>query len=188
MQWTDERVGALLLGRRAIRVVPIPGSLSEEGGEPLFVGVRVLKGTEADECRLDAAQQLKILAKQKDLEPAELLELEPDLLRNEERRAIVFRAFVEDGDAREPKRFFPSIQAVRQLRVDTFQGFWDLYVEHEDQVSPGRGLDEAAIKELADAIPKGLRQKAIWALCEPGSRLRWLHSLAAQPETSATGS
>ena len=190
MQWKDDRVSALLLGRRAVRVIPFPGSVSEEGAEPLLVGVRILLESEIDEARLDAAQYVKNEAGKRKLDAAELLSIDAELLDREVQRAIVFRAYV-DADtvsAKEVARFFQSIQAVRQLDSVIFRALFDVYLDHHNYVNPLRELSEPEVRELADALSKGQTERAFLALYDAASLRRLVLSLAALRATSPTGS
>lgn len=196
MQWKDDRVSALLLGRRAVRVIPFPGSVSEEGAEPLLVGVRLLTGTLIDQCRIDAAQYIKNKAKAAEMEIHELLQIESvgrerSMSTDELYRAMVFRAYIhpDDVEKKDPRSIFGSLQEVRGIDADIFEQLWEAYLDHQQYVSPRKSLEDVDVMELADALGKGpLREKAILALCEPGSRLRLLLTLAAQRATSPTGS
>jgi hypothetical protein len=197
MKWNDPRIRALLLGRRAIRVVPFPGSFSEEGDEPLLVGVRVLLESEIDQCRLDAIEYANAKAKRLKLSPAEMLAIDSEIVDREVQRAIVFRAFLDaetvgqggdefsdsekrSGGAKGPAPFFPALQAVRQLDAVMLLALSTLYLEHVEYVNPYRSLSEAEVEELADALSKGQQAPAMWERFDSDSLRRLLRSLVSR--------
>lgn len=197
MKWNDPRLSALQLGRRAVRIVPFPGSFSEEGDEPLVVGVRVLLESEIDQCRLDAITYAHAKAKRLNLSPVEMLSIDSEIVDREVQRAIVFRAFVDadtldksdgDGKKKDPAPFFSTLQAVRQLDAVMLLCLSTLYLEHVDYVNPYRNLGEAEVEELADALSKGLPTKASWERFDSDSLRRLLRSLVSQLGKSPTGS
>ena len=180
----DDRVAAMLLGRRAIRVVPLPGFEPVEGEELPTVGVRILLESELDETRIDAVQYVDLIAKKHRLDARSMLEMDAEILDREVMRATVLRAFVEplDGNEKpgaEPKRFFESLARVRTLDSVILRAFFEVYLEHHDYVSPYRNLDEAGVKELADALSKGPNAAVSLALYDAATLRRLALSMAA---------
>lgn len=160
----DTRIREVLKGRRAVAAVPVPGMWSDPSA---MVGVRVLSGEEVDECKLDGNQYVMAKAKARGIDPVLLMQLDSELLDEEQRRAITFRAFVrvtEISGKWEPTRddkgelvpFFGSPQAVRQLDTVLLSTLFQIYLEHQQTVNPLRsmGADSDELRELADALKK----------------------------------
>lgn len=185
----DERIAAMLLGRRAVRPVPVPGFEAREGEEQPTVGVRILLESEIDEARLDAIQYVETQAKKRNLDSRHLLELDAELLDREVQRAIVQRAFVDVGSGgdikpgQEPAKFFESLARVRMLDSVLLRWFFDVYLDHQNYVSPYRSLSEDAVRELADALSKEPMSPAILAQFDADSLRRLVLSLVSRHAT-----
>lgn len=189
MSVKDEHVAAMLLGRRAIRVVPLPGFVPV-GDEPVpTIGVRILTEGDLDAARVDAIQYAELLARKRNIETRRMLELDAEILDRELQRAIVFRAFVEPTEAplkpgEEPKTFFDSITRIRQ-HVDSvlLKAFFEVYCEHQEFVSPYRSMNDDEAKELADTLSKEPNVGAFLALYDAPSLRRLVLTLVRQCAT-----
>jgi hypothetical protein len=184
--FSDERIRAMLRGRREVRVLPMPGT--EEGAGDT-VGVRVLLEQEVDEARLEALQYVNGMAKRYRLDARDMLSIDGELLDREIERQLVFRAFVDPDKPAEGdyKHFFGAPQAVRQLDTVLQRTLFHLYIDHQNYVSPLRGLDETEVQELAEALGKGRNAKATLALYDAPSLRSLVHILAARLATAPSG-
>lgn len=143
--FSDERVRAILQGRRNVRVYPLPFARDVE------VGVRVLADHEFDSARVEAQGYAKKIRAD--------LEIDPDFLEREARRQIIWRAFVDPADHTRP--FFPSDKDVRELDSEILRALFELYYEHQAWCSPLRHLSQDQAKELADALGKAPEPRAL---------------------------
>ena len=155
----DERIQKVLRGRREVVVVPFPGVEGEE------VGVRILTEEDIDAARADAAQHVELEAKRLKLDSLRLLSVDPEFMDREFQRQIIARAFfdAEDSpaDRSKSKPFFATARAVRQCDAPLVETLYQLYVVHQNSVSPLVELDAEDVKELADALSKGQTSMAI---------------------------
>jgi hypothetical protein len=173
--FTDERIAAMLRGRRQVFRVPFPGSADVE------VGFRILTDAELDHCRLEAARQAKKLGAD--------LDADPELLERLIERQIVWRACVDpDSDAEKPGAFFPSASDVATLDSVLVRELSNAYMEVQELVSPRVTLDEAGVKELVDALGKEPGATALLTRFAPPTLIACVRSLAARLRTSASSS
>lgn len=146
----DARIAEILMGRRAVRVYPLPFAREIE------VGVRLLSEQEIDEARLEAQRYVKKVNAD--------VSVDGDFIERETRRQIVWRAFVDAADKERP--FFASDALVRGLDAEMVTALFELYYEHQSWVSPLRNLDADGVKELADALGKASNAPALLLDCD----------------------
>lgn len=150
MDVTDERIAAMLRGRRAVRMVPLPGF--GEDSELVMVGIRVLTEEEIDAARAEATQYVRSLATKYRLDVREMLSVDAENLDREVQRQLVYRAFVDGSGEGEPKLFFNGIGRVRQLDSVMQQTLFTMYLDHQNYVNPLRGMDEDDVAGLVEAL------------------------------------
>lgn len=186
--FSDERIRAMLRGRRQIRELPMPGM---DEGDELMIGVRVLLEEEIDTARAEAIQYVNAVAKRHRLDSREMLSIDGELLDREIERQLVFRAFVnpDKGDEEEQdyKPFFKAPQAVRQLDSVLQRTLFHIYLDHQNYVSPLRGLDDHEAQELAEALGKGQSGTAMLGLCDAATLRSLVHTLAVQLQSALSG-
>jgi len=184
--FTDERVRALLKGRRAVRVYPLPSAAEDS---ELTIGVRALTGEEIDEARTEAVQYTEALAKRRKIDPRELQWVDGDPHQAEVQRQIVYRACVEpelrEGE-KEYRPFFPSVAALRQSDDTFVQMLWHLYHGHQRFANPYAGVDED-VAGIIDALKKTPERKAVLALYDAPTLLTLVATLVDQLASSPTG-
>ena len=182
MQFTDERVSAMLRGRRDVRLVPLPGF--GDDAEPVMVGIRILLEREIDEARAEAGQYVEALAKRYRLDARDMLSIDAENLDREVQRQLVFRAFVDtdkqpNGDYRP---FFVSPTAVRDLDSVFQQTLFNVYLDHLNYVSPLRGLGEQEVEELVEALGKGQELPGLLGLYDAPTLRTLVRILAYRPK------
>lgn len=184
--FSDERIRAMLRGRREVRVLPMPG-MSEDSD--VMVGVRVLTEEEIDACRAEAVQYINALAKRYRLDGRDMLTVDGELLDREIERQLVFRAFVDPdkGEHADYQPFFKSPQGVRQLDSVMQRTLFHVYLDHQNYVSPLRGLADGEAEGLADALGKGQNAKVALGLFDAPTLRTLVHTLAARLASSLTG-
>ncbi len=178
------RISKMLGGRRAVRVMQLPGIDADE--LVVDVGVRILTEEDIDECHLEAIQYIREKAKKIGLDSTDVLDVDPDILDRERMRGIVFKAFVEPkpDDHGNHKSFFPVQRAVRQLDTVIVKTLFDVYLDHQNYVSPLLTGNPDEIKELADALGKGLSSAVILSRYDAPTLRSLLHILAVELRTS----
>lgn len=190
---SDERIRAMLRGRRDVRVLPMPGFDPDSAdADAPTIGVRILLEDEIDAARLEALQFLGVVAKRYRLEAREMLSLDAEILDREIERQLVYRAFVDPtsagpDNASEYKAFFPAPQAVRQLDSVMQRTLFHCYLDHQNYVSPLRGFDDVEAEELAEALSKGQHAKATLALYDASSLRNLVHILAVRLASVLSG-
>jgi hypothetical protein len=187
MDFTDDRIRAMLRGRREVRVYPLPGADDEA---EFAVGIRVLTGEEIDDARTEATQYTQALAKRRKLDVQQLQWIDGDPHEAEVHRQIIYRACIDpdsvSSDA-EPKPFFPGVQAVRQID-DTFaQMLYQLYLSHQQWVNPYLGASQSEVTEIIEALKKTPERRAMLGLYDVPTLLTLAASMAAQLADSPTG-
>jgi len=182
MQAKDERVRAMLSGRRFVRVIPFPGS------DDISVGLRVLTEREIDEARLDAISYVRGEADKRRIDPVQMLAIDSQLVDREAERAMLFRACIDPETASDadPKRFFDTQERLRQIDSVIVKSLFEAYLDHQDYVSPYRLLSDDEARELADAISKGQSATALLAQFDAPMLRRLLRSMAALLSSAPT--
>lgn len=176
----DKRLQDVLKGKRAVAAVHYPG-------EPdIKMGIRILNDGEHDEAREAAAKYTAHRAKALLIEAPMLLTIDPEHTEPEIQRQIIFRAFIDLDGPKPPaitKPFFDTDTAIRQLPAVDREVLFQLYVEHQNAVSPLSTLDEEQTKELVDALKKGRASKALLALYDAPTLRILVGILASQRES-----
>ncbi|MCC7542354.1 MAG: hypothetical protein IT379_39415 [Deltaproteobacteria bacterium] len=168
--FTDERLQAILRGRRDVRRVPFPGA------DSVALGVRILLDVDLDHARIEAQRYVKKLGAD--------LDVDPELLDREIERQVIWRAFVVPDDPELPP-FFPSDRDVRVLDSVTVRALFNVYREHQEWVSPLVALDEGGQKALIDALGKGLEPEATFSAFDANTLRRLCLSMASQLRANA---
>lgn len=183
MDVTDERIKAMLRGRREVRMVPLPGF---GDGELIMVGIRVLTEEEVDAARAEATQYAKNLAAKYRIDAREMLSIDAEVLDREVQRQLVYRAFVnaEKGDG--DNRFFGAPQAVRQLDTVMQQTLFNMYLDHQNYVSPLRDLEDDEVAGIVAALKKTPETEALLGLYDARSLRSLSLTLAAELRTALT--
>lgn len=188
MKLDDNRIQAMLRGRRSVRLVPFPGFGADEAGSA-EVGVRILTEEEVDEARAEAAQYIGSLAKRYGVDAREFLSLDAETLDREVQRQIVTRAFLQpaaDGDGNR-KRFFPAAQGVRQLDTVLQDALFHLYLDHQNHVNPMHGLTEEDVAEIVEALGKEPEPPALLGLYDVRTLRSLVRILAVRLYSLLTG-
>lgn len=147
-RFSDEDVSKILLGPAAVSRVAFPMAQGIE------VGLRCLSDNEIDTARVQAHCYLEGICKRADLGLRSFVDIDPESLNREQQRQIIALAFV---DADKPERpFFDDAIQVRRLSSVVVARLWELYLDHQDKVNPYFNLSKEQLKELADALKKGL--------------------------------
>ncbi|MEQ8721041.1 MAG: hypothetical protein RID81_07175 [Sandaracinaceae bacterium] len=161
----DERIRAMLRGRRDVRRYPFPGL---EGVE---VGIRILSDDDLDNARLEAQRYSRKVKAD--------LEADPDFIARETERQIVWRSCVDPEDtSAEPRRFFPSDADVRTLDSVTVRTLLDSYMEHQEYVYPWNELDESEVGALVEALGKERTPGVLLAHFAPDTLRRCVRTMA----------
>jgi hypothetical protein len=174
VKFDDPIIAGYLLGRRAISRIQFPGLPNVE------IGVRVLTGEEIDQCRLAAAGYMK--KRRADLA------LDPDFFDRALQAELVASAFLDvDSHPDSPDVFFSSSDQVRKLDQAIQHTLFSAYLQHQDEISPLRRLNEDEIRELVNALGEGRSAEAILNACDAATLRVLLRSLAsALQETRQT--
>ncbi len=184
MDVTDERIRAMLRGRRDVRMVPLPGFGDDD--ELMMVGIRVLIEEEIDAARAEATQYARSLAAKYRLDAREMLSIDAENLDREVQRQLVYRAFVNPEAGGEPKPFFDGIGRVRQLDSVMLQTLFNMYLDHQNYVNPLRGLEQDDVSALVEALKKTPETEALLGLYDARSLRSLALTLAAELRTALT--
>lgn len=141
--FNDDRIRAMLAGRRSVQRVPFPGL----GLDAPMVGIRLMRDSEMDAARLQASRDCKTAGVD--------LEVDPEALDRLTERQIIWRSFVdpECGDD-DPPPYFPSYRDVASLDAVLVRSLFRAYLEVQDFISPRGSLSDAEVQELVDALGK----------------------------------
>jgi hypothetical protein len=183
--FSDERIRAMLRGRREVRVLPLPGMPEDSD---VTVGVRVLTEEEIDAARAEAVQYINTLAKRYRLDGRDMLTVDGELLDREIERQLVFRAFVDpDKGEGDYEPFFKTPQGVRQLDTVLQRTLFHMYLDHQNFVSPLRGLADPEAEGLAEALGKGQSGRVALGLLDAPTLRTLVHTMAAQLHSALSG-
>lgn len=151
MKITDDRIRAMLLGRRAFRVIQFPGA------PEIKVAVRLLSESEIDACRVAGQSMFLASCEKRKWSPEKAIQIDPLMHTRYVDRQIVWRAFFDPDtiSAKTPEPFFPSETDVAELDSVMTSDLLAAYVEHQDLVTPGRTLGAEEVDALIDAMGKG---------------------------------
>lgn len=163
MNVRDERVQAVLAGRRAIREIPFPGDPS------ITIGIRLLSEAKIDDARLDALEYVEQRAKKADAKLDSLLSHDPDTYSREHERQVLWRALFDYStrDEKDPAPFFPSMREFREVDGSIVSQLWEHYQDLLDAVDPKLRLTEEQAEELIDALGKGQTEPVLLAQFGP---------------------
>lgn len=189
MEFSDDRFRAMMRGRREILAVPFPGMDFDDSESK--VGIRILLDEEVDQAYADAVQHIGVVAKNLRTTPLALLEANAELLDRENRRQLVFRAYLNVSAEEQPspdqaKRFFPSPTAVRQLDSELVDTLYAMYLNHQNYVNPLRGLTEQEVGDIASQLGKGPGAAALLGSYDAPTLRTLVHILAGQLQNSPT--
>jgi len=179
-RFSDKALQEVLKGKRAIAVVHYPGA------PHISLGVRILSDDDHEAAREEAAKHTAKRAADLMIKAPELMVLDPEHSDIEIRRQIIARAFVDPDGPKppaDPVPFFESPTAVRQLPSVDVEVLFQMYVEHQNSVSPLQTLDEEQIKELADALKKEQLGPALLAMYDAPTLRTLVRSLVNQPSS-----
>lgn len=173
--FSDKHLQAVLKGQRAIAPVHYPGA------PHIKMGVRILSDEDHDEAREAAAKYTSDRAKLLMLEARDLLLLDPEHTDPEIQRQLIAKAFVDpDSPPALPKPFFENIAAIRQLPSVHREVLFQMYADHQNAVCPLHTLDDAAAKELVDALKKGQVGLALLGMYDAPALRSLVRSLASR--------
>lgn len=188
MKFTDESIQGMLRGRRNVQVVPFPGVESEDGKT---VGVRILLEEEMDQCRSAAVQYLHDRAKKLRLDPADLLDGDPEMLGREIKRQVISVAFVDTdtiGNPNGEEKFFPGIVQVRFLDTVMMETLWNVYLSHQQHVNPLLSFtSQADVESLVDELGKEPGAQAILSWYDAPSLRSLVLTLVDRRQTAQSG-
>jgi hypothetical protein len=187
MQFTDERLRAMMRGRREVRVVPFPGMWDQDGAN---IGIRILTDDEIDQAFMDATVYVRAKATSLRLTAPQLLETNAEILDRENHRQLVFRAFVQaepDIETGEHKRFFPSSLAVQQLDSELVQTLYAMYLDHQNYVNPSRGMTPEDVATVAEHLGKEPGAGVLLMAYDAPTLRSLVHILASQLRTLLAG-
>jgi hypothetical protein len=160
LTWSDDRWQAMLKGRRAVRVVPMPGMPE---GEDAVVGVRILSDDELDDALKQATTFVLHRAKSMGVSAELVMAVDSDVRMRELERCIVAKAFVQpEPDAATGKHapfFEAGATALRAMDSVLVRQFFEAYSEHQEFVNPSR-FTEADLEALVNDLGKGLGAEA----------------------------
>lgn len=182
-RFTDERVQAIVAGRRSVGRVAFPGQTDVE------VGVRLLTERDIDLARFEAQMYLERQAKKLRLDMVDLVRTDPESLDREHQRQVILAAFVDpDSPAERPRSFFDDIEQVRSLDSVLTQRLWELYVEWQDTVNPRYSLTEEEVTALLDALKDEPVAKVLLGTFERETLQSLVRFLGSQLSTALNGS
>ncbi len=162
----------MILGRRAVRVYQVPGFGAE-------IGIRILADHEIDSARLAAQQHVASRCQKLRIDPEKAIASDPELLDREIERQIVWRACVDPESAAKPQPdpFFPSDQDVRELDGALVRDLFNVYLDHQEYISPRLSLSAEEVDRALTEAGKGRLEVAL-RLCEPDTLRLFVTSLA----------
>lgn len=167
--FNDDRIRAMLLGRRAVHAVPFPGA----GPDGPQIGFRLLLDSDLDAARVQASRHVKTLGGD--------LDADPELLDRLIERQIVWRACVDpDDSSSDPRPFFPSDHDVGKLDSVMVRSLFRAYLEVQDLVSPHARLTDEQLSELCDALGKEPGATVLLDQFAPETLKRCVRSMASR--------
>lgn len=185
MQWSDERFQAMLKGRRAVKVVAMPGFESDDpdATDSPKVGIRILTDDELDDARRQATDFVLRRAKQMGIEADLLLRIDTDMRDSEFERCMIAKAFVlpdADADGKHKAFFAQGSASLRSMDASLRRKFLGAYLEHQQFVNPQIVQTEAELEQLIDDLGKGLGAEATLLQLDAPSLLRCVLILASR--------
>lgn len=147
----DERVRALLLGRRAFRVIDFPTN------PEIKIAIRVLTEGELDMCRVGGQAAFEAMCVKRKWDPTKVIQIDPHMHARLVDRQILLRAFFdpETITSERPRPFFPGEHDIEEMCDSVVTSdLISAYNEHHDYVSPGRTLNAQEVGDLIEALGK----------------------------------
>jgi hypothetical protein len=181
-KFSDERIAAILSGRRRIGKFMFPGS------DKIEIGVRLLSDEEIDTARFNSQFYLEKRCKSIDMTLANFIQVDPEALDREHMRQILFLAIVDpDSNPDNPEGFFGKDEEVRRLDSVMIQQLWEIYSDWQEVVNPRYKLTSDEVKELVDTIKKEQTAKVILAHFDRSTLTNLAHFLGNELATLQTG-
>ncbi len=180
----DERIRSIILGpSRAFRVLAFPGR------SEVRIAVRALSEREIDACRIEGQRQFLDLCRARGWDPEKAINIDPLMHSRLVERQIVWRAFF-DADtiaSSEPRPFFPSDSDVAELDSITTTDLVSAYAEHQEFVSPSRGLSPEEVERIIDAMGKASDPGLVLRTIERDSLVSLALTMVRRLSISPTG-
>lgn len=190
MKYSDEKIRASLSGRFQIRECQFPGMPG------IRLGIRILKDSEMDECRLQAVEYIKGKISKSKVDAAEtkvLMEIDPLFYDRVFYREVVSRAFVDWEKKEEP--FFSSMEEVAELDPHTVLALFELYGTFQQEADPYRYCGPEEVEKLVEAMGKSEILVALLNEFDAPtlrslllSTVRRLHEISRTPKSNTGGS
>lgn len=180
----DDRIRALVLGpSRAYRTLAFPGR------SEVRIAVRALTEREIDACRVEGQRQFLDLCRARGWDPDKAINIDPLMHSRLVERQIVWRAFFDPDTIAgpDPRPFFPSDSDVAELDSITTTDLVSAYAEHQEFVSPSRGLSPEEVERMIDAMGKGSEPAVVLRTIERDSLVSFALSMARRLSISPTG-
>jgi hypothetical protein len=179
-KFSDARVREIIAGPRAFRTYDFPGA------EGVRIAFRVLTELEIDETRMAAQHEVRAYAKARGWEPQVMVDIDPDLMQRTVERHVIFRAAYDADtiESADPARFFATPDDVKQLDSVTATKLGELYLEHQEWVSPLKQLSDEELKELIDKLGKARAPEHFLGVFAPSMLRRCVISLASRARSA----
>lgn len=164
--FSDERIAAIVNGRRSVRRIHFAPLACD-------IGVRPLTDFEIDAARLEASRYVK--------KNAADLDIDPEFYDREVRRQMIWRSIVDpDSPAESPAPFFPSDADVRKLDAAMVHLLFAAYLETQEEIVPSSTLTEEEVDALVDALGKGDGPDRLLIAYGPDTLRRCVRSMASR--------
>lgn len=185
MKFTDERLAAILRGRRAFRVIDFPGAPPEAG---VKIAVRVLTEAELDSCRLQSQVKLRSFCETRKWDPTTVVDIDPGLVSRYSEREIVWSAFYdpETIDKEQPDRFFQTVRDVESLDATSLTRLHEAYNEHQEWAAPLHRMTEEEVQGMIEQLGNAQSAPAELHRCERSTLVRFVISLASRLRSSTS--
>lgn len=175
-RFSDQRVAAILAGKRDFGIYPFPGL---EGVE---VAIRVLTDYELDQCRLAAQKWVRDQCKRRGWKTEAAVEVDPQLLDRAIERELLWWACYDSETVSddEPVRFFEKSLDVGKLDQTQIAALTSAYIERQQWTTPLLQADDEEVDELIEALGKAQVPEVFLGRYAPSTLSRLLITLASR--------
>ncbi len=155
-RFSDEQIRAIVTRPTVPRVIDFPGR------PEIKIAVKCLDDVELDGCRIEAQRRIRDLAKKRQWEAKEVMEIDPVLMERFVEREVILRAFFDPDtvQSEKPIPFFANETELVQLGSVGVTDLMEVYNENQEWQNPSVSLSEEEEEELIERLGKAQSAEA----------------------------
>lgn len=155
-RFSDEQIRAIVTRPTKPRVIDFPGR------PEIKIAVKCLDDVELDGCRIEAQRRIRDIAKKRQWEAKELMEIDPVLMERFVEREIILRSYFDPDtvQAEKPIPFFANEHELVQLGSVGVTDLMEAYNENQEWQNPSVSLSEEEEVELIERLGKAQNAEA----------------------------